>query len=665
MKSTLLKFFLILTSVLLFGVNASAQGTTVLGNEGFPTGESSDPIKFFFSVTGFSELGGLGAQSTVYATVFDGNQDYNFEVVLPNKNNIVCSDQATVRAMMHNVASLNVDANETRTHEVTINTQTSVSTQKLGDWLPKTYSFQGATLPITVVDYNHGETIKKEFTYTLSGASHGENGWRITGVRNNFQDAHDAWYLITKGPAGITKEHVTADRKGDEDSFLYLPAGAYVQMHNGRVTATSSVSMSEGTFNLAALRQMFSNVETVANPEEKAIFYLPAGTKLTIGASYATLNEPAWITVDLTKMPQSKTLKDVLSNLKTASKDNSSFIQAFLQMFDGLVEAVDLAGEVPIEVRFGEPAFIQVFEGKSTPERELKTPTQFAEILKTYPNAVGYVWSNLNGTNYSTPENIAIADKSGVQNIVIDYPVGKKGHYYECNNLVLIDDATKNATHDYYSPEDFVALNLNFSRNNISGLRTACLPFSVSSEDIGGKLYVFSQEDVASSVGTEHQFYFALKDEVEPGIACMTYCPGGTSWNLSYNTPKRIVANPVKATNMQGVFQLSIIGLGHYLLNANNEYGPTSASSGLTVFRSYLDVDDKDPAHGNPGGNTTSKSFSIRLEGEDVTSLMPVPTENNVISEVYNVNGSRINSLQKGVNIAKFADGSIRKVVVR
>ena len=32
---------------------------------------------------------------------------------------------------------------------------------------------------------------------------------------------------------------------------------------------------------------------------------------------------------------------------------------------------------------------------------------------------------------------------------------------------------------------------------------------------------------------------------------------------------------------------------------------------------------------------------------------------------IYNVYGARLNSLQRGINIVKFADGSVRKVLVK
>lgn len=649
MKSTLLKFFLTLTSVLLFGVNASAQGTTVLDEDGFPTNASSASIKFFFSVTGFSQLEGKGTASTVYATVFDGaEQDYNFEVVLPNKNNIVCSDQATVRAMMRNVASLDVDANETRTHKVTINTQTSVSSQTLGAWLPKTYGFQGATLPITVVDYNHGETIKKEFTYTLSGAAHGVDGWRITGVRNNFQDAHDAWYLITKGP---NEDHVTADRKGDEDSFLYLPAGAYVQMYNGRVTASSAVSMSEGNFDLAALRQMFSTVETVANPEEKAVFYLPQGTKLTIGASYATLNEPAWITVDLTKMPQSKTLKDVLSNLKTASKDNSSFIQAFLQMFDGLVEAVDLAEEVPIEVRFGQPgAYIQVYPGSLEPLPELKTHEEFKQILEDHPNAVGMVRNQ-----YATSDHIAECQAEGVKNIVIEYKAGSyNNYYYESPNFVFTDRKS-GANCNYYSPVDFIAVKGGYTRNFSSKNSTICVPFALTNNNFSKNMTFMTFAYYEPIEGYDNAWaYFNSRESIDAGVPCFMYnYSGANNLTVTFENEK-IVRMPINSFNIHGAFMTisDYDRSGYYGVSANDKWLAAYTTENRSIFRAalYMGYDIEFNNGANNTGSNSVKTLQIAIinsKGEATAIDGTIIKQDLSRQEIYNLNGQKVNNIAK------------------
>jgi hypothetical protein len=41
------------------------------------------------------------------------------------------------------------------------------------------------------------------------------------------------------------------------------------------------------------------------------------------------------------------------------------------------------------------------------------------------------------------------------------------------------------------------------------------------------------------------------------------------------------------------------------------------------------------------------------------------PTTSNIPAGIYNINGMRINSLQRGLNIVKMGDGTIKKVMVK
>lgn len=688
MKSTLLKFFLTLSAVLLFGLNASAQGTTKMGTDGFPTNKSD--IKFFFSVTGFSQLGGAGNSSTVYATVFDGNQDYNFEVVLPKKTNVLCSDQATVRAMMRNVASLDVDANETRTHEVTINTGTKVTNQTLGGWLPLTYQFQNATLPITVVDYNHGAPIYKEFEYQLKGAPYGD-GYRITGKRNDFQKAHDAWYLITKGPENINPIHVTAERKGDEDTFLDLPVGAYIQLGKEMITVDSEIKMSEGNFDLNTLCSMFKTPTTVTNAEQKAIFYLPAGTKLSIGASIATLNEAAKITFDLTNMPQGYTLDGVLSTLaekaaavqsdpngESGTSAKGVFIQTFLNMFDQLVAAVNAAKTVPVLVEFGQPGpFIEVYHSDKTgakiKESALQTPDQFRQTLTTYPNAIGLVRSQ-----YATPMNIAAAD--AVNNTVIEYKVGhsNNGYYYECKNLVLIDtESGVQVTSGFYSPVNFVAISGNYTRNFTRSNSAVCVPFALDKTELFDKdgannisMITFAYyEPKFKADGTwnsdDAYVYFNLRNSVGAGVPFMTY-----DYTRGQNTSVKagklvknfnmtdIVASPENSANLQGTFlptkEFAVAGHFYGPDTQDRQLAPIKSNNTVYAFRSVLGLNydtEYNDGHNNTGNATTAKVIKIAIidENGDATSIDGVYLGNksNPQNNIYTINGVKVSSMSK------------------
>lgn len=40
-------------------------------------------------------------------------------------------------------------------------------------------------------------------------------------------------------------------------------------------------------------------------------------------------------------------------------------------------------------------------------------------------------------------------------------------------------------------------------------------------------------------------------------------------------------------------------------------------------------------------------------------------TVQNAVKGIYTVNGTKLNALQKGINIVKFADGTVQKVLVK
>jgi len=48
-----------------------------------------------------------------------------------------------------------------------------------------------------------------------------------------------------------------------------------------------------------------------------------------------------------------------------------------------------------------------------------------------------------------------------------------------------------------------------------------------------------------------------------------------------------------------------------------------------------------------------------------ITDIAGVKINDQTIKMIYNINGTRQNSLQKGLNIVKGTDGSIRKVFVK
>ena len=87
--------------------------------------------------------------------------------------------------------------------------------------------------------------------------------------------------------------------------------------------------------------------------------------------------------------------------------------------------------------------------------------------------------------------------------------------------------------------------------------------------------------------------------------------------------------------------------LGFYKVVADHE--PT-----VTAYHAYLTV---------PSGESAREAFFFGDNQTTAISALKALSEGN--AEIYNTNGMRIPSLQKGMNIIKTADGAIRKIMVK
>jgi len=690
MKQSLLKLCLSLAAVMLAGLNVSAQKTYF--SPTMPeTSEDYKDIKFYLAVSGYDAS---NKQSTVSLTVFDHANDYDFEVNLPVSGSKVDPTGATIESLMHDVFSLDVSSTECHKNTKAFTTGvTGVSPQILGIaadfpqaqrvWLSHCYTFNGATLPVKVIDYNHQAAAnypeEYNFKYVITRTTATDGSVKISGQAQTLTGetgtpaiavAHNAWYLITKG---FNNKHVTATHNIENPgSRIVLPSGSYVQLGNEKLPIATTANMGNGIFDISALKKLLNEntIESVEDAEHKAIFYLPAGTTMTIGHSQAVLNEAAKITLDLPGYTDSSviSLNGALSYMKQESdKGNYYLLQALLDMFDNLVYMVDEADSPSVTVQFGEPgAFIEAYRSKETPDATLYTPSQFEEILSEYPNAVGYVWSEdhfPSGVNYATEENIAAVEAANVNNVVIDYKIGH-GHYYECNNFVLVDWATGiQKTEDFYSPTDFVAVKLNYTRTHLltgtGKYNSVCLPFAIEGDDVDGDIYVYADYNV-----NESHVYYNKKEDITEGIPCIVSTTA-TSWDINKQFAN-VKATPDRSTNMTGEFMKTNPGTGHWVLKDGDGtyFHGTSDAYKCWPFRAYLDLNGALEFGGTQDGSTTAKQFSIAFV-DDATSISAVPSSNNSISEIYSLSGAKLSSMQKGVNIVKMLDGSIRKVIVK
>lgn len=621
MKTNLLKT-LLAGALLLCGVSVNAQ-------------ELLD--KFYVGVTGYDAV---GTPATIDATVYE---DWSFVVNLADADSKVGANKADVEIYMQKVGTLGVI--EKRQHKVTLETGVSVTPQRLGTWLPNTYAFKGTHVPVTVIDGDKTQT----FVYCISGNEDG----KITGTPCNVDETRIAWHMIT--------DNVTSPGSNDGDSHIKAKQGCFLKIGNEKLTFSNDTELLKGSWtfsSLAADLQSELSYQKLTTNDKKAILYLPAGTELAVSGSVATLDKAASITLDCSNVDEAELtdrISTVLANLDglTGSARTSVAIQQLLSLFDSFVGLVDKADVVPCEVRFNptfdedeeepvEEALLTVYAGSEQPQENVSVE-EFERIQTSNKNAIA-----LADAKYAS-------QLAGKTNIVIAYPAGKNGTYYECENLVLTDP--RNFTdYNYYFPYDFTAVTGSYSRSISNESATCCVPFDLDAATLGGKILTFSYYAPIYENGQETDnayVYFNSRESVNAGVPCFLY--GVKAINMTFDNT-RIVGVPDNSANLQGAFVSSDAWTG------NNYYGIAKndatklmvyGTSKSVPFRSALCLKYTDEFNGGSNHDSSdvkANNLTLAIIGEDgeATTIDGVSLGNvNAKEGIYTINGVKVSDMSK------------------
>ena len=108
---------------------------------------------------------------------------------------------------------------------------------------------------------------------------------------------------------------------------------------------------------------------------------------------------------------------------------------------------------------------------------------------------------------------------------------------------------------------------------------------------------------------------------------------------------------------LTGVYTSTTAEAGWYVLQKHDEtygfYQVNETTPTIKPFRAYMP--------GTLGGG--AKALTFNLDGTD--ALQTLTTEQTAVREVYTLGGTRINTVQRGVNLLRMQDGSVRKVIVK
>ena len=267
--------------------------------------------------------------------------------------------------------------------------------------------------------------------------------------------------------------------------------------------------------------------------------------------------------------------------------------------------------------------------------------------------------TNCRFANYTTGYFTKLVGKNG------DEKIGAAGYTLGTDNLVLEDNK------DFVAYEPFAAKAASYSRKMKEGTTwaTLCLPFEVSLADKNFRAFkLLSADDVTGTVELEE-----IEGSIAAGTPVIIKMKDGAT-KLDFTVANKEIAKDVQtAETANGNYQLQglytqkefskdtdnncYIVKGSKLMNPAKLLDKTTTKSvGSKPFRAYMVDNSSAPAAG-------ARMFSISVGGS-TTAIEQLETTADSKAEYYDLQGRRLQNLQKGVNIVK-RGGKTMKVIIK
>ena len=261
--------------------------------------------------------------------------------------------------------------------------------------------------------------------------------------------------------------------------------------------------------------------------------------------------------------------------------------------------------------------------------------------------------------NYKTGYFTKLVGKNG------DEKIGATGETLATDNLVLEDDK------DFVAYEPFAAKAASYNRTMKEGTTwaTLCLPFEVSLQNQNFRAFKLLSADE----GTETVELEEIETSIEAGTPVIIKMKDGAT-KLDFTVANKTIAKDVQTAEtadanykLQGIYTQKefskdtdnncYIVKGDKLMNPAKLLEKTTTESvGSKPFRAYMVDNSSAPAAG-------ARMFSISVGGS-TTAIEQLETTADSKAEYYDLQGRRLQNLQKGVNIVK-RGGKTMKVIIK
>ena len=267
--------------------------------------------------------------------------------------------------------------------------------------------------------------------------------------------------------------------------------------------------------------------------------------------------------------------------------------------------------------------------------------------------------NNSEFANYKTGYFTKLVGKNG------DEKIGATGETLATDNLALDDNK------DFVAYEPFAAKAASYNRtiNAGSTWATLCLPFEVSLDGQNFRAFkLLSADDVAETVELEE-----IETNIEAGTPVIIKMKDGAN-SLSISVENKAIVKDVQTAEttgsnyqLQGLYTQKMfskdtdnncyIVKGAKLMNPAKLLGETTTEFvGSKPFRAYMVDNSSAPAAG-------ARMFSISIGGS-TTAIEQLESTADSKAEYYDLQGRRLQNLQKGINIVK-RGGKTMKVIIK
>jgi len=262
--------------------------------------------------------------------------------------------------------------------------------------------------------------------------------------------------------------------------------------------------------------------------------------------------------------------------------------------------------------------------------------------------------NNINGSNKISRIKIS-SEFSSINNIELN--LSKYYAHIALDDITLTQYSTT-LSDKKLMPEAGTYAGLTLDRRLVAGYNTLCLPYAATLTEVAGensKAYTLEGGNVATVSGTTTLSLVEVTGTLEANKPYVVWCPKAVSLpNVNTATTVNPVAGSVSSAGwtVQGNYTPHFGTEGYYVIY-NNELRKCGSTAYVDGMRAYFIAP------------SISNNAPIRLVfGDDATSINSVSAQGSA-EAIYGVDGKQRSSIQRGINIIRMSDGTVKKQVCK